>query len=103
MNEIMGQVLQAFKEAQPKDLSISEVARKIGVKRDTAAKYIKILEAKGKLRISRVVGSSKFFELTSASKKDLTTHDPLEEVKATSNPQLTVKEFENLLEEMKKK
>ena len=55
---IRERILRVLEEAYPLDLSVAEVARRAGVSRDTAAKYIMALEAE-KVIECRLVGRAK--------------------------------------------
>ena len=61
--ETKKRVFDAVKEASPLDLSIVETSRKAGVSEPTAAMYIRVLEAEGKIEFTRTVGRSKMFRL----------------------------------------
>lgn len=54
-------ILKVFQETYPSDLSIKEVARKAGITRETASKYIAVLEAESKIKAARKVRNTKFF------------------------------------------
>jgi len=56
-------VFKTFKEAYPQDLSIVDLSRKAGISDPTGAMYIRILEAEGKVILTRIVGRSKMFLL----------------------------------------
>jgi DNA-binding IclR family transcriptional regulator len=56
-------VRKGFEEAHPSDLSISEVAAKVGVSVNTASTYIKVLVAEGFLEQSRPIGNARLFRL----------------------------------------
>ena len=56
-------VLNAFHEAAPADLSMSEAAKRAGVSPNTASTYIKVLIAEGRLEESRRIGNAKLFRL----------------------------------------
>ena len=56
-------VFKTFQEAYPQDLSIVELSRKTGISDPTGAMYIRILEAEGKVILTRIVGRSKMFLL----------------------------------------
>jgi len=62
MNQnIEGKILKCLEMEFPKDLSIEEIAAKIGVHRNTVSKYIWGLEKEGKVRISRKIGRAKMY------------------------------------------
>jgi predicted transcriptional regulator len=47
-----------------KDMSIQEIADDSGISRETVSKYVGILEAEGKIRLSRIIGKAKLYELS---------------------------------------
>ena len=49
-------VFDAVKKAYPKDLTIAEVAREIKITHYTVSMWLKVLEAEGKIEMSRRVG-----------------------------------------------
>ena len=49
-------VLDAVKKAYPKDLTIAEVSREIKITHYTVSMWLKVLEAEGKIEMSRRVG-----------------------------------------------
>ena len=58
-------VFNAFEEAAPGDLSVSEAAKRAQVSSNTASTYIKVLVAETKLEESRRIGNAKLFRLNS--------------------------------------
>ena len=54
-------ILKCLEAEYPKDLSIEEIATKIGVHRNTVSKYIWGLEKEGKVKISRKIGKAKMY------------------------------------------
>jgi DNA-binding transcriptional ArsR family regulator len=58
-------VLQVLEKAYtiPGDLSIGEIARAAGMSDITASKYVSVLEAEGKIEISRRVGRAVFYRI----------------------------------------
>jgi len=58
--EVVNRILEVLEEVYPKDLHIKEVARRAGVSKETASKYLAVLEARGVVR-SRRVGKAKLF------------------------------------------
>jgi DNA-binding transcriptional ArsR family regulator len=56
-------VLKELEKAHPSDLSIGEVAEKTKLSRTTVSMYLKVLEAEGKIEISRKVGRAIFYKL----------------------------------------
>ncbi|WP_042667422.1 ArsR/SmtB family transcription factor [Desulfurococcus amylolyticus] len=51
---IKERILEFLKEVYPTDLPINEVARRLGISRSTAAKYIAVLKAEGRVECRRV-------------------------------------------------
>jgi len=62
-------VFKVFEEAYPQDLSIVEASLKAGISDPTGAMYIRILEAQGKIKFTRLVGNSKMFILVKEESK----------------------------------
>lgn len=56
-------VLTVLKEAHPGDLSIGEVAQRSHLYRGTASTWLKVLEAEGKIEVSRKVGPAVFYRV----------------------------------------
>jgi DNA-binding IclR family transcriptional regulator len=54
-------ILKCLETEYPRDLSIEEIAGKIGVHRNTVSKYIWGLEKEGKVKISRKIGRAKMY------------------------------------------
>jgi Mn-dependent DtxR family transcriptional regulator len=61
-NKIKEKILGELKQVYPLDLSIKEIARRLGVSRVTVSKYVAILEAEGRVEC-RVVGRAKLYRL----------------------------------------
>jgi DNA-binding transcriptional regulator YhcF (GntR family) len=61
--------MECFKGADPRDLSINEVAKLAGINRITASKYIEVLCARGILIPARRVGKAKMFKMASEYKR----------------------------------
>jgi DNA-binding IclR family transcriptional regulator len=55
-------VLELLRQVYPLDLSIKEIARRLGVSRVTVSKYVAVLEAEGRVEC-RVVGRAKLYRL----------------------------------------
>lgn len=49
-------------ERSDKDLSIGEIAEKSDLSRETVSKYVNVLQAQGKIKLSRKVGHAKLYE-----------------------------------------
>ena len=60
--EVKERILQILEEAYPKDLPIIEVAKRAGVSKETASKYLAVMEAEGLVR-KRKVGRAKLYGL----------------------------------------
>jgi|GEM_PF-1621248 len=56
-------VLKVLSEAYPLDLSIGEVAKQAGISKPTASTWLKVLEAEGKIILSRKIGKAKFYRI----------------------------------------
>lgn len=56
-------LINAFQEATPADLSVSEAAKRAGISPNTASTYIKVLIAEGRLEKSRRIGNAKLFRV----------------------------------------
>jgi DNA-binding transcriptional ArsR family regulator len=58
-------ILRALEEAfaAPGDLSIVEIAKATGMSDITASKYVSVLEAEGKIEVSRRVGRAIFYRI----------------------------------------
>lgn len=64
LNEIEDKIVKCLKEARSKDLSVTDIAKKVGVNRLTASKYLAVLQARGIVILSRNVGRAKMFQLS---------------------------------------
>ena len=49
MDDTKEGVLKLLEEVYPQDLPISEIAKRLGISRNTTSKYVAILEAEGKI------------------------------------------------------
>ena len=56
-------VLKALEEAYPQDLCIGEVAKATNLSRPTVSTWLKVLEAEGKIEVSRKVGKAIFYRI----------------------------------------
>jgi len=54
-------VLDAIRKASPKDVSIHEIAGMTKLSRETVSKYVGILKAEGKIKLTRKIGKAKLF------------------------------------------
>ena len=69
LSEVERKIIECFKNNEPRDLSISEVARSVGINRITASKYIEVLCARGILVPTRSVGRARMFKIASEYEK----------------------------------
>ena len=67
--ESKDKVLDAFLQAAPVDLSVSEAAGRAKVSLNTASTYIKVLVAEGLLQESRRIGNAKLFRLSEGGER----------------------------------
>ena len=56
-------IMKELERVYPTDLSIGEVAKKTGFSRTTVSAYLRILEAEGRIEVSRKVGRAVFYRL----------------------------------------
>ena len=54
-------ILCELDKIYPLDLSIKEVSQHLGISSPTASTYLRILEAKGEIEVSRKVGNAVFY------------------------------------------
>jgi len=62
------EVLEVLKRAD-RDLSIQEITDRTHLSRDTVSKYVGILEAEGKIEMTREIGRAKLYYLTKVESK----------------------------------
>jgi biotin operon repressor len=62
LKDVKERVLELLKQVYPLDLSIKEIAGRLGVSRVTVSKYVAVLEAEGKIEC-RIVGRAKLYRL----------------------------------------
>lgn len=55
--------MKELEKIYPRDLSIGEIAEKAKLSKPTASTWLKVLEAEGKIEISRKVGNAVFYRL----------------------------------------
>jgi len=55
-------IMRELEKIHPRDLSIGEVAKRTRLSRTTASTYLKVLEAEGKIKISRKVGRATLYK-----------------------------------------
>lgn len=56
-------ILNVLRLNYPGDLSIGEISKKAGLSRPTTSTWVKVLEAKGRIEMSRKVGRAIFYRL----------------------------------------
>lgn len=61
--ETKEKILKELKNVYPCDLSLGEIAKKIGVSDITASKYVSVLQAEGKIEISRKIGNAVLYRI----------------------------------------
>jgi len=61
--EIKEKIVKELEKVFPCDLSISEIAQKVGISDITASKYVSVLQAEGKIEVSRKIGNAVLFRL----------------------------------------
>jgi DNA-binding Lrp family transcriptional regulator len=61
--DIKIKILKVLNQSYPKDLSIQEISKKIGVSHWTTSLYIKVLVAEKKIKFERMIGRAKLFRL----------------------------------------
>ena len=61
--ETKRKILEELKKVQPCDLSMGEIAEKVGISDITASKYVSTLRAEGRIEISRKVGNAVFYRI----------------------------------------
>jgi len=59
--EIKERILRVLREVYPIDLSIRQVAKRARVSSTSASKYLAVLEAEGKIELSRRIGKAKMY------------------------------------------
>ena len=62
VEDVKERILELLKQVHPLDLSIKEIAGRLGVSRVTVSKYVAVLEAEGRIEC-RVVGRAKLYRL----------------------------------------
>jgi DNA-binding Lrp family transcriptional regulator len=61
--EIKEKIIKELEKVFPCDLSITEIAEKVGISDITASKYVSVLQAEGKIEVSRRIGNAVLFRL----------------------------------------
>jgi predicted ArsR family transcriptional regulator len=59
---IKQKILELLEKEFPRDFSIGENAKQVGVARSTASTWLKVLSAEGKIEVSRKVGNAIFYK-----------------------------------------
>jgi len=55
-------ILDAIKNADPSYVTIQDIADSTKISRETVSKYMLVLEAEGKIRVTKTVGKAKLYE-----------------------------------------
>ena len=92
LSGIENKIIECLKNAQPKDLSINEIAKLIGINRLTVSKYIAVLFVRGVIILSRKVGKAKMYQLAPEYAKIAST------VFEKEKPKVTVQFLKNFLQ-----
>jgi DNA-binding transcriptional ArsR family regulator len=61
--EMKEKIVEELRHIHPCDLSLGEIAKKIGISDITASKYISVLQAEGKIEISRRIGNAILYRI----------------------------------------
>ncbi len=56
-------VLDAIKKARPPYVTIQDIADITKLSRETVSKYMLVLDAEGKIKVTKVVGKAKLYEV----------------------------------------
>jgi len=56
-------VLNAIKKSDPPYVTIQDIADATKISRETVSKYMLVLEAEGKIKVTKIVGKAKLYEL----------------------------------------
>ena len=56
-------VLDAIKKSDPPYVTIQDIADKTNLSRETVSKYMLVLEAEGKIKVTKVIGKAKLYEI----------------------------------------
>ena len=57
-------VFDAIKKADPPYVTIQDIANKTKLSRETVSKYMLVLAAEGKIKVTKIVGKAKLYEAT---------------------------------------
>lgn len=55
-------ILDAIKKANPPYVTIQDIADQTKISRETVSKYMMVLEAEGKIKVTKQVGKAKLYE-----------------------------------------
>ena len=55
-------VLEAIKKSDPPYVTIQDIASATKLSRETVSKYMLVLEAQGKIRVTKIIGKAKLYE-----------------------------------------
>lgn len=55
-------VLEAIKKSNPPYVTIQDIANATKLSRETVSKYMLVLEAEGKIRVTKIIGKAKLYE-----------------------------------------
>jgi response regulator of citrate/malate metabolism len=55
-------ILEAIKNSDPPYVTFQDIAKSANISRVTVSKYMQILEAEGKIRATKTVGTAKLYE-----------------------------------------
>jgi response regulator of citrate/malate metabolism len=56
-------VLDAIKNASPPYVTIQDIADVTKISRETVSKYMLVLEAERKIRVTKIIGKAKLYEI----------------------------------------
>jgi len=56
-------ILDAVKNANPPYVTIQDIANITKISRETVSKYMLVLEAEGKIKVTKVIGKAKLYEI----------------------------------------
>lgn len=55
-------ILDAIRKADPPYVTIQDIADATKISRETVSKYMLVLEAEGKIKVTKVIGKAKLYE-----------------------------------------
>ncbi|MFH8120025.1 MAG: winged helix-turn-helix domain-containing protein [Candidatus Aenigmatarchaeota archaeon] len=61
--EVKEKILKELEKVFPCDLSITEIAQKVGISDITASKYVNVLQAEGRIEVARKIGNAILYRL----------------------------------------